>query len=257
MPTRLIHVPAAEDDLPRLCQTKGRRGQYVTLSYCWGSGGSCKTTPSNFEERQRGIPLDVMPKTVRDAIHLVRRMGIEYIWIDALCIIQEEASLEDWTHESSLMAQVYGRSLFTICVDWAESTDVGIFAERNILNSHRFGPGGNFQLQTFIRDWGSSMIGQPLYRRGWAFQERILSTRNIHFLANQIAWECNTTIYIESVRGRQSDRGSHFGKSILTKHTRRDLSDRMTPVCSFPGTKCVALIRHGKTLSTRSARRHL
>jgi hypothetical protein len=170
-----------------------------------------------------------MPKTVRDAIHLVRRMGIGYIWIDALCIIQEEASLEDWTHESSLMAQVYGRSLFTICVDWAESTDVGIFGTRNVLNSHRFGASGDYQLQTLTRGWGSSMIGQPLYGRGWAFQERILSTRNIHFLANQIAWECNTTIYIESVRGRQSDRGSHFGKSIVTKHTRRDLSDRMTP----------------------------
>jgi hypothetical protein len=230
LPTRLIHVPTVEDNLPRLCHTESQRGQYVTLSYCWGSGAACKTTPLNFEERSRGIPLDELPKTIRDAVYLIRRMGIEWIWIDALCIIQDEVDLEDWTHESSLMAQVYGRSLFTICVDWAESTDVGIFGTRNVLNSHTFGPDGDFQLQSLTRGWGKSMISQALYTRGWAFQERMLSTRNIHFLGSQIAWECNTTIYLESVRGRQSNRGSHFGKSIVTQYTHYNPSALSAPV---------------------------
>lgn len=61
------------------------------------------------------------------------------------------------------------------------------------------------------------MTDHPLYWRGWAFQERVLSARNLHFLRSQIAWECNTTLYLEEGRGRQSNPLGHFAKHIFTK----------------------------------------
>lgn len=157
----------------------------------------------------------MLPVTLRDAVRLVHSMGFEWIWIDSLCIQQDD--FKDWSRESSRMAQVYGNAAFTICADSTRSTDDGIFRARNSLHSHPFGPNSAFCLQLLCEPWGS-MPSHPLYWRGWAFQERILSSRNLHFLSDQIAWDCNTTLYMEEFRGRQSRPDEHFAKNIFTKY---------------------------------------
>lgn len=176
-----------------------------------------------------GIPLNELPKTIRDAVELVRLLGVEWIWIDALCIIQDEPDWKDWTRESSLMAQVYGNSMFTICVNCAGSTDDGIFQNRNIPTSPAFGAHGEFKLQPQGNGWCNSMTEESwLYLRGWALQERILSTRNLHFFKSQIAWECNSALYIEGYRDRQYDNEYHFGKSLLAKFSHQGLYSPIT-----------------------------
>ena len=210
LPTRLIHVPADEDGLLKLCLTKGMTGQYVALSYCWGQGSAAfTTTKETLEDRIAGFPVHVLPALLQDAVKIARGFGIEWIWIDALCILQYDAA--DWSHESSRMAEVYGNSVFTIGVDLANSTDEGILGSRDLAVSHRFGPTEEFCLQRVSSDW-DAMCQHALYRRGWAFQERILAPRVLHFLHDQIAWECNVTLYREGFRGRQTNPPEHFAK---------------------------------------------
>lgn len=107
LPTRLIEFSPKV----RLCETAGQCGQYLALSYCWGTSVSQEsqaTTPNAVTTREyidsfyNEIPLDTLAATVRDAVSLVQRLGFRYLWVDALCIIQGDAA--DWEHEPRVTA---------------------------------------------------------------------------------------------------------------------------------------------------------
>jgi hypothetical protein len=83
-------------------------GPYNTLIYYWGDVQPVTLMASNLDRFCRGIAVDVLPRTLADAIFVTRKMGVPYLWIDALCIIQD--SKTDWERESGLMAEVYGHS---------------------------------------------------------------------------------------------------------------------------------------------------
>ncbi|KAH9208315.1 heterokaryon incompatibility, partial [Leptodontidium sp. 2 PMI_412] len=80
--------------------------------------------------RQKGIPLKDMPQTFQDAVTITRELGVKYLWIDSLCILQD--SREDWEKESAKMAGVYGNAFLTISASASESSDQGIFRPRSI-----------------------------------------------------------------------------------------------------------------------------
>ena len=201
------------------------QGLYVALSYSWGNGKTLKTTVDSINRLRSGFRTADLPKTLQHAVAIVHKMDFEWIWIDQLCILQ--GSIDDWSLESSRMAEIYSKSAFTICADASSSTEDGIFHNsssitgdglfytRPVLQSHLFGPDFAMCLQTTCLPW-KDMIEHPLYSRGWAFQERILSARNLHFLGSQIAWECNTTLYLELDRGRHSTQIDHFAKHTFT-----------------------------------------
>lgn len=149
-----------------------------------------------------------------------------------MCIIQNDG--EDWARQSSRMSQVYGNASLTLAADLAGSADFGIFQPRNTAWSHKFGPGEEYQLQSRA-SFGHDCIGwervpfENLGQRGWALQERILSTRILHFFEEQLAWECNTTIYMEDTRGRHTKQTVHFAISTFNKFVRKPLiSNRKT-----------------------------
>ncbi|KAF2127587.1 HET-domain-containing protein [Dothidotthia symphoricarpi CBS 119687] len=197
LPSRLIHIPTASSELLRLCNTKDKRGQYVALSYCWGKGNTFHTTMSTLQDRLIGFSIDSLPKTLRDAVYIARRMGFEWIWVDALCILQGD--IEDWNRESALMASVYGNAAFTISADLATDTDHGILGPRDILLSHRFGKQHDFCLQFDDTEFGKEIVPRtPLSTRGWAYQERLLSPRILHYFSREIVWECNTGRFSET-----------------------------------------------------------
>ncbi|KAK4206230.1 heterokaryon incompatibility protein-domain-containing protein [Rhypophila decipiens] len=91
---------------------------YSTLSYCWGSEseaqGQLKTTTATFPERLSGIKFEQMPPVLQDAVSLTRRLSIPYLWIDALCILQDPDDSTDWEKQSSVMNKIYGNSLVTL-----------------------------------------------------------------------------------------------------------------------------------------------
>lgn len=102
-----------ESDL-RLLETVGQRGRYVTLSYSWGGYKEFRTLKNNYEDRKEGIPFKQLPPVFQQAIKITRGLGIRYLWIDALCIIQEDA--EDWSQEAARMSEVYWMSAVRLAV---------------------------------------------------------------------------------------------------------------------------------------------
>lgn len=88
LPKRVLDVGTAPRDNIRLHETSGERSPYVCLSYCWGSLPVLQTTKSNFHSHQIGIEWETLPLTFRETISFVHQLGIRYLWIDSLCIIQ-------------------------------------------------------------------------------------------------------------------------------------------------------------------------
>ncbi|KAF2830793.1 HET-domain-containing protein [Ophiobolus disseminans] len=127
LPMRVIDV-GTRDEEPSLVHTQGRRGKYCALSYCWGRHPFLRTTKATLAEHQKRIPLDDFPRTLKDAILISRKLCIPYIWIDALCIIQDDAN--DWAHESKAMASIYRNAIVTIIAASANDTTEGCFQTR-------------------------------------------------------------------------------------------------------------------------------
>jgi hypothetical protein len=94
MPSRLLDVgPAKTDTLRLCCSNKNKTLKYVALSHCWGmlsETGTPKfcTTHDNIKARRNGFDVSKLPKTFRDAVRVTQNLGIQYLWIDSLCIIR-------------------------------------------------------------------------------------------------------------------------------------------------------------------------
>jgi hypothetical protein len=86
--------------------------KYAALSHCWGGSLGLTTTKANVRAFRRTLEAEVLPRTFRDAIELTRKLQIDYLWIDALCIIQD--SEEDWQAESAMMGYYYRNAHLTI-----------------------------------------------------------------------------------------------------------------------------------------------
>ncbi len=98
LPTRIINI---DGENPRLVDGSGRHGTFAALSYCWGGDVNFTLTISTEQSFSQSLPLAQFPTTLRDSINVTKALGIRYIWIDALCIIQD--SEQDWAQESSRM----------------------------------------------------------------------------------------------------------------------------------------------------------
>lgn len=106
LPTRVLDVGVSEAcQIVSLVETQGERGEYIALSHCWGKSNSFLTTRETFEDMKRGFQPEQAPATFRDAITVTRKLGIRYLWIDSLYIIQGDT--RDWEIESSRMSGVY------------------------------------------------------------------------------------------------------------------------------------------------------
>ncbi|EMD68557.1 hypothetical protein COCSADRAFT_134413, partial [Bipolaris sorokiniana ND90Pr] len=121
-------VLAIYTDHVKLVETKdGQTGCYVALSHCWGNPENhpLKTTKENYTERLAGIPLEELPKTFRDAVKITKHIGVKYLWIDSLCIIQDD--IEDWKQEAAKMGAVYEYARLTIAAADARDSTEGCF----------------------------------------------------------------------------------------------------------------------------------
>jgi hypothetical protein len=89
----------------RRLETSGECGNYLALSYCWGKSKRLWTTANWYKEFQNHLPIDEMPATFKVAYQVAQRIGYQYIWIDALCIIQDDCA--DVEKEISTMGNIY------------------------------------------------------------------------------------------------------------------------------------------------------
>jgi len=259
---------------------------------------------STLSQRQASIPPSKLPKSFRDAIQITRRLGYEYIWIDSLCIIQDDPA--DWERESAKMAEIYENAVLTIAVSDAVDSLRGCFRhtaklagtkswevtvvpfdrrivasppsvgpqvvpirrvdmslvnradtrddafreqihatkrdtgeqvkvkrnENNTIGVERFEPhvrqpvpSSNGGYRLLVRptldhaEFGAESYQCdppfPLASRGWALQERLLSTRIVHYTAGELVWECKTGAECQCGR---------VGRNLLST-SRRDWAD--------------------------------
>ncbi len=209
LPTRVIDVGSADGSRsPFLYESDNQLGTYVTLSHRWGKTPTLTTEGNTLHERKSGIELSTLSNTFRDALSITRRLGLRYLWIDALCIIQD--SPVDWQRESSRMGEVYRNALFTISATGAEDSHRGCFQLRSapLLDSVKIDchldDGSDckvyIRVQTDHSDTNSFYDdGQaaPLNDRAWCLQERLLSRRILHYGKEQMFWECHKLSLLE------------------------------------------------------------
>lgn len=200
LPLRVIDVgPGDGSTNPRLFATAGRRGKYATLSYRWGTSPTLTTTSKTFASHEKGIEMGLLPKTLRDAVHVTRKIGLRYLWIDSLCIIQD--SSDDWTQQASQMHVIYQNAWVTISADSAAGSDSGFLNPRNMLEIR---PCQHVPMRKMIHPAIPnlfSIVNQGgLSERGWILQERIFSRRIIHFGRLEVGWECKDAVSLKSER---------------------------------------------------------
>jgi len=180
---------------------------YVALSYRWGvevkDVGA--TTKSRLEVYTTSIDESSLPATLRDAITLCRGIKVQYLWVDMLCIIQDDE--EDWRRESSSMHRVYSNALLTVAAHHPTWCLTGFLGEQEFGQDawqKCFQPSISIaevkapeRMYVRIRKRPQDKKATPLEQRGWTVQEAILPTRIVHFTGAEMAWECNERWFCE------------------------------------------------------------
>ena len=204
-PTRLLHLadPSEDKNYIRLIRTAREppTGPYATLSHRWGNNMPFQLTQTMESESNLRFPLTDLPRTFQEAIQVSRQLGILYLWIDSLCIIQSGDDRQDWYREASSMNMVYTNSCCNISATDAEDSTNGLFRHRDPLyigrprvkvNLDDFQPDTELVecLMTDLLLWPHILMHSPLDKRGWVFQERYLAPRVLHFCRDQLFWEC-------------------------------------------------------------------
>lgn len=122
LPFRVLSIEDDTGDVSvKLIENKGFSGRYCALSHCWGSEDKLplRTTTKNFKDHLVSIPWDTLPPLFQDAITLTWSLDIKYLWIDSLCIVQDDK--QDWINEAKKMSLVYRRA--TLVIAAMDSTD--------------------------------------------------------------------------------------------------------------------------------------
>ena len=114
----------------KLIQTsRGQLGHYAALSYCWGSSLPLTTTTTSLRDHESAISFNHLPRTLQDAVMILRYLGIDNIWVDCLCILQD--SKADWEHEAAHMSDVYSNAYLTLAASRAKHCGEGFLGPRD------------------------------------------------------------------------------------------------------------------------------
>ncbi|KAF1976702.1 HET-domain-containing protein, partial [Bimuria novae-zelandiae CBS 107.79] len=220
--TRVFDLRESNDST-RLVETRGLSGPYICLSHCWGGGGGGLLLLFFFLFFFffNNIPWVSLPLLFRDTIEICRTLGVQYIWIDKLCIIQHDKN--DWASEGSRMAQIFEGSFLTIGATISKDDKKSLFFndERNApsLKSYtgRIEDGTLYTVYSRIPFNYHPSDGTrpktdheeyPLMTGAWIYQERLLAPRVLYF-GEELSWECREASACECSGVRQGMKYDH------------------------------------------------
>ncbi|KAI1212057.1 heterokaryon incompatibility protein-domain-containing protein [Annulohypoxylon truncatum] len=217
MPTRLINIcprNIAGDVFLQDGSSVPRGSRYCALSYCWGDiRPDCLTTKATLAQRQSNIPWSTLPQTFQDAIYWARSAGVDYLWIDSVCILQGDR--DDWIRESGKMFQVYQNSYVTIVAAFGKDPTSGLFSAypdepkpKPLATLRRASAGSSWPLYMrkaqhyHFYDWEDYETREalPLLKRAWCYQERLISPRILLYTPTEVAFQCFKTVSCECGR---------------------------------------------------------
>lgn len=220
LPHRVLDLEAVSGDegVVRLVGTESdigvrRKGQYIALSHRWPVDPKqhFMTTRPVLEQRKKLIRLEDMPASYKDAVTVTRRLGVRYLWIDSLCIVQDDAG--DWEREAALMGSIYHNSTLTIMAatsikkrkDEIEGSEQNVEHSSNGFLGKRHGSKQQVRVKLEyvdeqwnttgdywdVVDRGSLELvdrNMELFTRGWVMQEEMLPRRRILYTPDQLIW---------------------------------------------------------------------
>ncbi|KAK4210668.1 heterokaryon incompatibility protein-domain-containing protein, partial [Rhypophila decipiens] len=202
---------------------------YASLSYRWGTADFTRLTAANYDAFHSSIPLDLLPQTFQDAIHITTKLNLGHIWIDALCIIQHEPDNTDWLREAGRMRSVYGSATINLAASWTRSVHGSLFslesplAQKKTMKpaaavSQNRNSGGfcarvtrpHLASATCVQNFHSPAVYEDyvantrLARRAWALQEKLLAPRTLHLGTGGggregLFWECRSSVGSDSL----------------------------------------------------------
>ena len=217
LPKRVIDVGEAVGAKQiSLWESDNAPTRYVALSHCWGKKSLITTTTETLPDRITSIPWSELSQTFQDAVLITQWLGVRYLWIDSLCILQD--SVVDWQDQSSKMAEVYENSHATLVATYAQDGSEGCLNSLHSRPELRFDyqvatarldrPLEPVQCSVFVRPKfthyrfeesklqnrsprGGEDEHYPLLSRAWCFQERVLARRVLHFTRDEMIFECH------------------------------------------------------------------
>lgn len=243
LPTRIVEILGPRKI--RLRETKDETSSYTCLSYCWGVESFIRTTTASLASHKASILWEALPKTHQDAIDITSRLGFSYVCIDSLCIVQvsishttavtntdcgQQDDLNDWRHEGGKMDQIYSHSSLTIAASKSKNPSEGCYmaCDDGFSKTYWFSNAADEDFAIYARQIISHDIYAyqrkdgnhefPLMQRGWAFQERYLSPRIVHFGPQELLWECQVESSCEC-SGRDQGANTDLGRA---KRQRQD-----------------------------------
>ncbi|PSN60097.1 HET-domain-containing protein, partial [Corynespora cassiicola Philippines] len=189
LPSRLLDLSVEE----KIFMLETVKTPYVALSHRWGIEQHFTTTIHTLQDMRIGIAVDSLPRTFQDAVYVTKRLGLRFLWIDALCTIQDDR--DDWLQESAKMGYIYTNAEFVISAHCAKDDSDGFVAQalskREAIELDIIA-GVDHQLKVdTIRichqaDFETDVTNSGLSKRGWVLQERFLATHTLHFTRNGI-----------------------------------------------------------------------
>ena len=184
LPTRVLDV---SQDEPYLFISNGQISSYITLSHCWSGEQPLVTETGTLHERIAKVPMDTLPALYQDAVKVTRELGIKYLWIDSLCIIQD--CKDDWSREAARMADVYRSSYLTLYALSSSNCHQKMLVRRPQGTCNNSLDGSNIQ-KPLLPPREEVFKTAPLCQRAWAVQERLLSPRLLYYNDGELFWEC-------------------------------------------------------------------
>ncbi|KAH7386437.1 heterokaryon incompatibility protein-domain-containing protein [Cadophora sp. MPI-SDFR-AT-0126] len=187
------------DEPVRLRESLEERGEYACLSYCWGDALFLKTEIRTLSAHKNGIAWSSLSKTFQDGIRVARILGIRWLWIDALCIIQDDKN--DWALEAAKMGSIYENSTITLSATGSKNGDGGFFHPEENDYELTLSTESTEECSIRVRCDDFCYNGRmrpldpdkyPTMYRGWCYQERLLSRRVLNFGRQELFWECKS-----------------------------------------------------------------
>ncbi|KAI2636947.1 heterokaryon incompatibility protein-domain-containing protein [Hypomontagnella submonticulosa] len=260
LPERLISIGSSEGAQPHLVLTEELNTKeipYATLSHCWGNHLPLQMTRNNEKQFMERIPMEIIPQTFRDALDICKALSIPYLWIDALCIPQDDAV--GWQREAANMKNIYSSSVLTIAAADAENSLQGCFEKLDVDQSKKGDqPPVCFKIRVasstiLIRVQRGRVTGfvdnTILSTRGWTLQEKILSGRIVHCMQEEIHWQCYcgyktetglsfswpATVSLTSLRNDVSYKLQTVWHRWMENYSRRNFSVRSDRLAALAG----------------------
>ncbi|KAH7083988.1 heterokaryon incompatibility protein-domain-containing protein [Paraphoma chrysanthemicola] len=233
-PERLLFVQHTTGGrrVVKLIQTASHPPQsaYIALSHCWGSEKISCTTTQNIHAHEIGIDVSSLPRTFQDAFTVAEELGISYVWIDSLCIIQDQQA--NWAIHAGVMDKIYENAQVVVAAVSSSSGQVPFLGPEAPTDRHSYraisldsirpNDSGidaatvNAKVRCTFPLLDPDFITGPLEKRAWAWQERYCAVRVISFTDIEAKWSCKSATGCECV-GTLRARGLRKWRSTKDK----------------------------------------